>query len=495
MNQEHVPTALPSEVFAALPQMAQDYIRALEKQVVLLVTQVQSLVIKVQELEARLAKDSSNSSKPPSSDGLGKKNKTTSLREKTGKKPGGQPGHTGRTLEQVSNPDIIKIHSPDNCQNCQTNLSLAIVTDIEKRQIFDLPEQIVQVTEHRRESKLCPCCSHINKAQFPDNVKAHTQYGERIRALAAYFAHQHLIPFERLTQIFEDLYGISLSPGTCYNADKKLYDNLAPFETNLKAHLLACKVLHFDETGAKCEKKLHWIHVSCSQTATHYAIHSKRGKEAIDHIDILPKFTGTAIHDHFYPYFSYKQVKHGLCNAHHLRELKYIYEQEKAQWAKKMETHLLKTKDKVKQAKAQGHQELKTEQIQQIHQEYEQIILEGALYYQELREKTEETQFKQSGVNLLKRLLRKKKATLAFVEDFAVPFTNNEAKQQIRMQKVKQKISGCYRTIEGGQISCRIRSYIATTKKQGWKILETLADAIRGSPRLLPIFDNYTIQI
>jgi transposase len=505
MNQEPItkPSSLNPEVFTSLPQIAQDYIRGLEnyvysveKHVVSLMTQMQGFVAKVQELEARLAKDSSNSSKPPSSDGLGKKPKTSSLRGKSGKKPGGQPGHTGRTLEQISNPDNIEIHSPETCDNCQKNLFETSTFDIEKRQVFDLPEVAVEVTEHRAEIKLCPCCGHKNKGMFPENVKAPVQYGERVRSLAAYFEHQHLIPFERLTQIFEDLYGIFLSQGTCHNIDKKLFKNLASFESNLKAHLLACNVLNFDETGARCEKKLHWIHVTSSTTATFYGIHEKRGQEALDDFDILPRFTGTAVHDHWFPYFAYTQVKHGLCNAHHLRELKYVFEQEKAEWAKKMETFLHKANKAVNQAKAQGKSELKIEEVELIHQKYAQIILEGAQYYQGLSDLTNEGmeplaegQIK-SGFKLLRRLLRKMDAVLAFIHDFRVPFTNNEAEQEIRMQKVKQKISGCFRSFKGGVISCRIRSYIATARKQGWKILESLAEAIRGSPRLLPVIDT-----
>lgn len=306
---------LNPKIFVSLPEEAKVHIQSLEKQIVWLMTQVQGLTTKVQQLEARIAKDSSNSSKPPSSDGLGKKPKTSSLREKSGRKPGGQPGHIGRTLERVSNPDHVEIHSPETCEHCQNNLSEVAATDVEIRQVFDLPEVFVEVTEHQAQIKFCPCCGHRAKGLFPDNVKAPVQYGERVCALAGYFEHQHLIPFERVSQIFEDIYGISLSPGTCHNADKKLFKNLEIFETNLKAHLLACKVLNFDETGIRCEKKLHWIHVTSSATATFYGIHSKRGQEALDHFDILPKFTGTAIHDHWFPYFAYKQVQHGLCKT------------------------------------------------------------------------------------------------------------------------------------------------------------------------------------
>lgn len=467
----------------SLPRWAQDLIQQLT-------SQVQQLTSRVHELEAQLAKNSSNSGKPPSSDGLSKP-KTSSLRGKSGKKAGGQPGHKGYTLQRVSNPDSIEIHSPNACENCQNSLAQVAASNVEKRQVFDLPEVSIKVTEHHAESKLCPCCGHKNKGKFPENVKAPIQYGERVRALAAYLEHQHLIPFNRLTQIFEDLYGISLSEGTCFNSDRKLFVNLASFEANLKAHLLACCVLNFDETGARCEKRLHWVHVASSPSATFLGIHEKRGQEAIDSFDILPRFRGAAVHDHWFPYFAYNQVKHGLCNAHHLRELKYVFEQEKGEWAKKMESLLYKVYKAVDQAKSQGKNALKVEEIECLQKEYAQIILEGAQYYQELSDLTNkgllEERSGKSGFNLLRRLLRKMNAVLAFAHDFKIPFTNNEAEQAIRMQKVKQKISGCFRSFEGGVISCRIRSYIATARKQAWNILESLADAIRGSPRLLSV--------
>lgn len=482
---------LKKEVLDALPVEVKAYIYALETHIVYLTSEVHHLSEKIKNLEARLNKDSSNSSKPPSSDGPKKNPKTSSLRKGSNKKPGGQSGHVGHTLERVDKPDHIEIHSPGTCENCQKDLSKAAVINIEKRQVFDLPEVSVEVTEHQSESKLCPCCGHKTKANFPENINAPVQYGENVRALAVYFEHQHLIPFERLSQIFEDLYGISLSPGTCHNIDKKLFKNLAPFESDLKAHLLGCKVLHFDETGARCEKKLHWIHVASSETATFYGIHAKRGREAIDDFGILPSFTGTAVHDHWFPYFAYKQVKHGLCNAHHLRELKYVFEQEKGQWAKNMETFLFKAKKVVEEAKMEGKSGLTSGEILLIEKEYGKIILEGAIYYQGIAEISQleseplENGYGKAGFNLLRRLLHKMDAVLAFIYNFEVPFTNNRAEQDIRMQKVKQKISGCFRSFDGGVISCRIRSYISTARKQGWNILDSLAEAIRGSPRLV----------
>ena len=287
---------------------------------------IQQLEMKIHELEARLSKNSSNSSKPPSSDGLKKPPKTTSQRGKSGKKPGGQNGHKGTTLNQVANPDHVVTHSPESCHGCGHNLTGVEGADFEKRQVFEIPQPKIEVTEHRAEIKKCPCCGGISKGSFPENISAPVQYGERVQALVAYFSSQHLLPVDRLCQIFEDVFEIPLSPGTCSNIDKKLFKKLESFETNLKAYLLAATVLHFDETGIRCNKKLHWVHVASSESATFFGIHAKRGQEAIDDFDILSQFGGTAVHDHWFPYFVYDQVLHGLCNTHHLRELTYVHE-------------------------------------------------------------------------------------------------------------------------------------------------------------------------
>ena len=267
---------LPKEIFDSLHPAAQVYIRYLEELVREQAARILRLEERVRDLENRLNKNSSNSSKPPSSDGLGKKPK--SLREQSGKKPGGQPGHEGRTLNQIADPAYIVLHTPHNCENCNADLVSAKVVSLEKRQVFDLPKPAVEVTEHQAETKVCSCCGHRTKAAFPENVVAPVQYGERIQALTAYFDNQHFIPADRLCQLFEDVFGIPISPGTCANIDKKLFWQLTIFEVNLKAHLIAGKILHLDETGMRCSKKLHWIHVASSDTATFYEIHERRGQ-------------------------------------------------------------------------------------------------------------------------------------------------------------------------------------------------------------------------
>ena len=464
---------------STLPQWAQTLFQQLT-------SQVYQLTARVRELEGQIAKNSSNSGKPPGSDSPAKAKKTNSLRGKSGKKPGGQLGRKGVNLEPVLNPSNVELHSPKICSECQTSLESVAAIDISKRQVFDIPPISVTVTEHQAETKLCPCCGKKNQAEFPKGVNAFTQYGERVKAAAAYFLHQHLIPFERVSQLFEDLFGISLSPGTCINMDRRLYKNLEVFEKNLKVHLLANKVLHLDETGVRCDKKLHWIHVTSSETATFFGLHAKRGSEAIDDIGILPLYRGSVIHDHWHCYFSYQQVKHGLCNVHHLRELKFIYEEEKSPWAKEMTELLVKGKEIADKTRAEGKEAIIAEDIALIEQEYIHLILKaGHVYVDASKTENPPDGVGKTGFNLLRRLLKKKDEVLYFMRDLVIPFSNNLAEQDLRMEKVKQKISGCFRTFTGGAISCRVRSYISTARKQGWNIIEALTEAVAGSPRLI----------
>jgi len=474
------PGGLPSEVFDSLPESVRSYIRYLEMT-------IQQLQTRVQDLENRLSKNSSNSSKPPTSDGLSKK-KPKSLRGKSGKKPGAQQGHVGKGLAQVENPDVIVTHAATSCHGCGLNLSQVDGDCAEKRQVFDIPQPKIEVTEHQVLVKQCPCCRELSRGVFPENIRGPVQYGNRAQALVAYFAHQHFIPVDRVCQIFEDVFGISISPGTCANIDEKLFRQLESFESSLKAYLLAAQVLHFDETGMRCEKKLHWVHVASSQLATLYTIHAKRGQEAMDEADILPRFRGTGIHDHWFPYFAYERVKHGLCNAHHLRELTFIHEQEKEEWAKRMKDFLILAKNEVETYSEQG--KLPQEVLFRMETSYNQIIAEGFEYHSRLPPLPKGKRGRQkqrNGKNLLDRLRGKRDCVLRFMYDFSVSFTNNQGEQDIRMVKLKQKIAGCFRTLTGGQVFCRIRSYISTARKQGWNIWNALTDAIKGCPRLLEI--------
>lgn len=481
----------PDQVLDTFPEPICTYIRHLhtsirqqQEQIQRQQEEIQLLKVHVTELEARLAKNSSNSSKPPSSDGLHKK--TKSQRSKSDKKPGAQQGHTGQGRSQVEEPDIVVNYAPTSCEGCGFKLNQVEGTCVEKRQVFEIPEPKIEVTEHRAEEKQCPCCGKRNRGAFPDDVKGPVQFGARIQALTAYFAHQHFVPVDRICEIFEDIFGISISPGTCSNYSEKLFTQLEVFERDLKTHLLATRVLHFDETGMRCEKKLHWIHVASSQAATLYTIHAKRGQEAMDEAGILPHFRGIGVHDHWFPYFSYQQLLHGLCNAHHLRELTYIHEEKKEEWAKEMKNLLIFANEEVKKHADQGA--LPPEIILQIEKTYGKVINNGLAYHKNLPPLPKSKRGKQKqreGKNLLDRFQEKRECVLRFIHDFSVPFTNNQGEQDIRMVKLKQKISGSFRAFSGGQIFCRIRSYISTARKQGWNIWGALSNAINGTPRLL----------
>lgn len=502
MNLDAPPSfpTLSGEIFDSLPESIRSYIRYLEAtiqqqqiQIQQQQIQIQQLEVRVHELEARLSKDSSNSSKPPGSDGL--KKKTKSLRDKSDKKPGAQQGHAGKGMAQVSTPNFIVTHTPTSCHGCGLNLSQVGGACSEKRQVFDIPQPKIEVTEHQVLEKKCPCCGELTRGTFPEHIRGPVQYGERVQALMAYFAHQHFIPVDRVCQIFEDVFGISISPGTCSNVDERLFRQLESFERSLKTYLLAARVLHFDETGVRCEKKLRWVHVASSHLATLYTIHAKRGQEAMDEAGILPLFQGTGIHDHWFPYFAYEQITHGLCNAHYLRELTFIHEQEKEDWAKRMKDLLIFAKNEVERFLEQG--QLPQEILLRLEETYGQIIAEGFEYHSllpPLPKGKRGRQKQRDGKNLLDRLKEKRSCVLLFMYDFSVGFTNNQGEQDIRMVKLKQKISGCFRILRGGQIFCRIRSYISTARKQEWNVWDALAEAIRGCPRLLAVHQETVSQ-
>ena len=446
--------------------------------------QVEQLQAQVKQLQAWLSKNSSNSSKPPSSDGP--KRKPKSQRGKTGKKPGGQKGHAGKGLKPVENPDQILTHGPETCHECGFNLTQQEGYCVEKRQVFDIPIPKIEVTEHQILEKTCPHCHIVSRGVFPTTVTGFVQYGGRAKALISYLSHYQLIPLERMSQFCQDVFNLPVSTGTCAKIEKKLFEQLEVFEQALQGALLKEAVLHFDETGTRCEKKSHWLHVASTSQATLYALHAKRGKIGMDAMGILPKYKGIAIHDEWGSYFRYKQILHGLCNAHILRELTFIEEVEQEPWAKKMKALLIKAKEAVSNHKELAFlpEELRTE----LEATYKQIIQEGLTYHAGLQAlpKAKRGKNKQRpGKNLLDRLLARQESVLRFMHDFRVSFTNNQAEQDIRMMKVKQKISGCFRTLLGGKHFCRIRSYTSTARKQGWNILEALTNAIRGDPNLL----------
>ena len=462
----------PEAVFSCIERLFEAYEH--------LAQQVVFLQARVKELEMQLAKNSHNSNKPPSSDGL--KKHTKSLRQKSERKVGGQKGHKGQTLKQVANPDRVVASSVENCSTCGQSLKETKVHAYEKRQVFDLPPIALEVTEYQAEIKTCPHCQSTNKASFPKEVGQAVQYGSRIkvRLRRIYLMNQHLLPYERTSEIIADFYGHEISVGTLYNINDACFEALERPVENIKEQIIASQVVHFDETGLRVEKRTQWLHSASTAELTFYMFHQRRGSEAMDKANILPQFTGTAIHDHWKPYLKYL-CRHGLCNSHHLRELIFIYEQCEQNWAKKMIDLMLEIKQTVEQAKMRGEKDLDKGQIESFEHDYDGIIAQG-LKMNPDRDPQRRKKKRSKAQNLLHRLKEHREATLAFMYDFCVPFDNNLAERDIRMVKVQQKISGCFRKQRGAAIFCRIRSYISTMKKQGHNILNSLQMSLDNKP-------------
>jgi transposase len=440
----------------------------------------------LKELQARLSKNSRNSGKPPSSDGYNKQNKpkkTNSLRKSDQNPNGGQPGHKGHTLERSETPDHTETHKPAECINCRTSLDDVVAVGEEERQVYDIPAIRIEVTSHRAEIKICPGCGTENRGAFPENVERGVRYGTGIKTWAAYFGNQHHIPPERTAQIFEDLTGRRISEGTLLKASEELSECVRPSTEAIAELLRNAEVLNVDETGLRVKEKLHWLHVASSGLLTHYNVHEKRGKEAMDAAGILSEFVGTMLHDHWTSYFGYTNCRHGLCNPHHLRELKFIEEQYGQAYAGNMADLLLEIKAEVEKLKP-DRDGFEPEQIRVFERRYDEIINRGPADnpFTPPKEKKRGRVKKTPPLNLLTRLRDYRAETLAFMYDFRVPFDNNAAERDGRMMKVKQKVSGCFRTFEGAERFARIRGYISTARKNSKNIFEAIRDAFCGAP-------------
>jgi transposase len=453
-----------------------------------LVSVVPDLILRVEELEASLAKNSKNSSKPPSSDGLKKQPQTKSSRKPSGKKTGGQPGHKGASLSQVENPDNVVVHPVTDCEGCGASLVSTELDGVEKRQVFDLPPLKLIVTEHQAEQKSCSC-GCVTTGIFPPEATAPVQYGPWVQALVVYLSTYQFIPFGRLKEFFSELFGVKMSPATMKRILSVAVVKTAPTVAQIKSSIIKSALAHFDETGMRVDKSLLWLHSHSTVLLTYFAVSCFRGAKAMLEIGILPKFRGKAIHDAWAPYYSFEDCIHFLCNAHHLRELTFIFEQHKEKWAGRMHALLLEIHSAVYEHKQKNKKELSKYLLEKFETEYQKIIMAGKTFHSNLGEPKQTgkrgRKKQRKGKNLLDRLDFNRDQVLGFMRDFSIPFTNNLAEGDIRMQKLKQKISGCFRTLIGAQVFAHLRSYISTARKQGHPTLGAIHAALTNqAPKL-----------
>lgn len=467
----------PEEVFKLFCVMGET-ITTLQSQVVALNEQVHFLQAEVKELKARLQQNSKNSNKPPSSDEFFK---PKSRRKKSGKKTGGQKGHPGHTLKMSDNPDRIIVHRERTCSGCGCSLANQVAEGKERRQVFDLPPPKIEVTEHVGETLCCPGCGQLNKAQFPPAVTQPVQYGPGLLAQLVYFNQYQLIPYNRVAEFVYDIYGLNLSEATIYNAIKTVYDSLEPVENIIIEQLLDSDVLNVDETGMRVENKRQWLHVASTDTLTYYKWHPKRGSKATDAIGILPNYEGIITHDYWKSYYNYS-CAHSLCNVHNIRELTGIFELTGEKWAQDMIELLLEIKERVDELK-QVPRALSSAEKDLFLKRYDDIVAAGYLANPPPEAVKKRGRPKQGKVrNMLNRLSLHRHEVLAFMEDYRVDFDNNLAERDLRMMKLKQKISGVFRSAKGADMFCRIRSYISTSRKNSVPAFSAITDALHGRP-------------
>lgn len=439
---------------------------------------VAALMVQVAQLERRLGLNSTNSSKPPTSDGLKKPPRTVSIREPSGKKPGGQPGHPGKTLCQVSEPTRVQDHYPRQCSQCGSPLDPAQAIGATVRQVFDLPEPVpLVVTEHRAHQCRCGGCGELTRGTFPQEVTAPVQYGPRVNAVTVYLSQHHLIPEDRVAEAMDDLFGVSLAAATVAQNNRSSAERLVGFVEGVAQRAKEAAVKHLDETGFRITTKLQWLHVTATVGLTYYWISPKRGS-------LLDGLMGIVVHDHWKPYYTLTGVVHALCNTHHLRELKALIELDKEPWATNMQRWLRRACHAANVARAQDIP-LPPRLVARFLRRYDAIVATGLAFHEALPPlpaskywwKRRGPPRRRPGHNLLNRFSIRRADVVRFLTDPRVPFTNNLAEQALRMMKVRQKISGGFRSWQGAQDFATLRSVISTAKKQNWNIIQTLTQS------------------
>lgn len=464
--------------------MAEDLTRAeLIALVVALRAELAAAQVKIGELEARLAATSRNSSKPPSQDGLGKP-APKSRRERSGRKPGGQPGHPGSRLEQVADPDRVVKHEPAQCGGCGGDLAGAEAVGVARRQVFDLPPVAVEVVEHQLVDRRCGCGT-VTGAAAPDGVAAPVQYGPRIAAVIVYLYVGQFLSKARTAHALGELFGVPVSAGTVAEMTRRAGAGVqgSGFLDLVRQRLAAAPVAHFDETGFRVAGTLHWVHSASTAKYSLITCHPKRGVAAMDDAGVLPGFTGTAVHDAWAPYDTYTAATHALCGAHVLRELTAVFDTAPDGvhcWARQAHDALLDLVDLARSAAdtgTTGPGALDPVEVARLTH-----LLRSAANLGVAENRGREGKLAKKHAALARRLLERQDDYLRFTTDPAVPFDNNAAEREIRMIKVRQKVSGCLRTLDGARTFCAIRSYLATARKHGIHFFDALTRLTSGDP-------------
>jgi transposase len=435
--------------------------------------------------EPPVKRDSHNSNQPPSLDlPWTKPKRTRSLRKQSGLKVGGQIGHEGVTLRQVAAPNRIVIHQADECRQCGTSLAAVSADNLHKRQVFEIENGGLSVIEHCLAAKICPVCRIASKGQFPLAVKAPVQYGASVLSRALYLHLYQLLPVARTQEAMRDLFGCDISQASIQRAARLCSDKLIRCEQRIKAAIRESKVIGADETGIRINGTNAWVHVARTDTLTHLASHSKRGQAAFKHIGILNQFKGILVRDGWFSYKWYGQCRHSLCNAHLLRDLTFIGEAEPPheQWTTALAKLLIEIKDAVESARNNSQTQLDSQLHKDFRRRYDSLTAHAE---EAVRCSPEQKSAGLTAGKLLNRFIRNKDEVLRFMTDFAVPFDNNGSERDLRMLKLQQKIAGCFRTTEGVQTFCRVRSYLSSAKKQSKNLLVALEHALKGKPTAL----------
>lgn len=434
------------------------------------------------ELRRRSGLDSRNSSKPPSSDSPFVKPAPRSLRRASGRKPGGQPGHPGSTLAQVAEPDEIVVHEPAACSGCGRGLAGRPVTASVARQVFDLPPVRVTVTEHRLRERRCSCGLRT-RAAAPVGVDCPVQYGPRIAAIIVYLYVGQFLSKQRTADAVAELFGTAVSAGTVAAVTARAADGLDGFLGVVRERIVAAPVVHVDETGLRVQQKLRWVHSVSTPEYSLITVHDHRGTAGMDAAGVLPVFTGIAVHDAWAPYDSYHAVTHALCNAHVLRELQAVTDLSPPRqwcWATQAADALRTMKKLVDTVLAVTPGSLTgldpTALADQVRL-YRSAVRLGAA-----ATTARATPVEKKHHALARRLVTRDTDYLRFTTNPEVPFDNNAAERDIRMIKLREKVSGCLRTLTGAQQFCAVRSYLSTARKHGHGFLHALTALTHGHP-------------